>query len=286
MIRILIVDDQKFVRQTVRNILEAESDLEVVGEADNGFKGLEYVELLKPDLALVDLEMPEMDGFTLTQLVHQRFPQTKVLILSSSDDENSINRAVQTGASGYLLKSNSQEEIVEAVRYVQRGYFQLSPGLFEKLIFYLINNKESTSKQVVDLEEKYKHYCDKLQQELILTNELNRSELFEEIEGQINNIKSQFEMGLKTFQRQVTQQVQTGLDAFAKQYHNNQSNVEILENTIKQHTFEQQASINHQLLSTKQSLKRMEQQIKLIGYCLIFLFINFLGSMVLTILKN
>lgn len=285
MIRILLVDDQKFSRETVRNILEAESDFEVIGEADNGFKGIESVEMLKPDLALVDLEMPEMDGFTLTRLIRQRFPATKVLILSSKDDENSIHRAVQTGASGYLLKSNSWEEIVEAIRYVQRGYFQLSPGLFEKLIFHLMNNKENTSNQLMDLEEKFNSYFNSLEQEIIFKNELNRNQLLEEIEVQINQIKTEFEAGLKTFQKKVTQQVQTGLDVFIRQYQPSQSDRKIFENEIQQYS-KQQVLINHQLLSTKQSVTKIEQQIKLIIYGLIFLFINFITLAVFSNLNN
>ncbi|AFZ33668.1 response regulator receiver protein [Stanieria cyanosphaera PCC 7437] len=285
MIRILIVDDQKFYRETVRNILEAESDFEVIGEADNGFKGIEYVEKLKPDLALVDLEMPEMDGFTLTRLIVKRFPTTKVVILSSNDDENSINCAVQTGASGYLLKSNSWQEIAEAVRYVQRGYFQLSPGLFEKLIFHLINNKESTSNQLIDLEKKFNNYFKNLEQEILFKNELNRNQLLGDIEEQINQIKIEFEAGLKTFQRKVTQQVQTGLDVFIKQYQPNQSELKIFENEIQQYN-KQQVLINHQLLSTKQSVTKIEQQIKLIIYSLIFLFINFIVLALFSNLNN
>lgn len=285
MIRILIVDDQQFSRETVRNILEAESDFEVIGEADNGFKGIESVEKLKPDLALVDLEMPEMDGFTLTRLIRQRFPETKVLILSSKDDENSINRAVQTGANGYLLKSNSWEEIVEAVRYVQKGYFQLSPGLFEKLIFHLMNNKESTSSQLIDLEEKCQNYFNTLKQEIVFKNEINRNQLFDEIEIQINQIKTEFEVGLKTFQRKVTQQVQMGLDVFIKQYQPSQSDRKIFEHEIQQYS-KQQVLINHQLLSTKQSVIKIEQQIKLIIYSLIFLFVNFITVAIFSNLNN
>ena len=125
MIKILIVDDQNFTRQALKTILEAEEDFEVVGKAKSGLEALEQMEQKETDVIVVDLEMPEMNGLTVTQIISQRFPSTKVIILSSHDDEDNINKAVEAGARGYLLKSTSTQEIADTIRAVQRGYFQL-----------------------------------------------------------------------------------------------------------------------------------------------------------------
>lgn len=134
MIRILVVDDQRVIRQGLRALLEPESDFQVVGDADNGEVALEQVAALQPDVVLLDLWMPVMDGIAATRLIRERFEQTKVLILSASDAEDSLAQALQAGARGYLLKDTPAEEIAQAIRSVHRGYAQVGPGLFEKIM--------------------------------------------------------------------------------------------------------------------------------------------------------
>jgi hemolysin D len=132
-IRILLVDDLETVRQMLRLSLESEPDIDIVGSAADGSSALEAIEKLYPDLALVDIEMPGMDGLTVAEKVCSRFSQTKVLIFSSYDDVNYIKKALAVGAKGYLLKSTPTEELLHAIRYIHKGYLQLGPGLFEKL---------------------------------------------------------------------------------------------------------------------------------------------------------
>jgi hemolysin D len=132
-IRILIVDDQLTARSLCEGYFEPEADLDVVGSVETGQRALDIIPDLLPDIALVDIEMPGIDGLTTTRLIRDRYPHIQVLILSSHDDENYLHRALKAGAKGYLLKHTPAEEIVHAVRYVQRGYLQLGPGLFEKL---------------------------------------------------------------------------------------------------------------------------------------------------------
>ena len=115
-------------------ILEREQDLKVIGQAANGIEALKFIKQHNPDIALVDLEMPEMNGFSLTYQITQRFSQTKVIILSACEERESIDTAVKAGAKGFLLKTTSGQEIIDTIRYVQRGYFQLGPGLFEKIL--------------------------------------------------------------------------------------------------------------------------------------------------------
>lgn len=135
-IRILIVDDQNFVRMMLQYCLESQLDLEVVGTAHSGQDAFEKIEKLHPNIALVDIEMPGMDGLTITHTISEKYSKTKVLVLSSYDDDSYIRDALQAGAKGYLLKNTPPEELAHAIRFVQKGYLQLGPGLFEKLEEY------------------------------------------------------------------------------------------------------------------------------------------------------
>lgn len=134
MIRIILVDDQKVIRQGLKALLESEADLQIVGLAENGKIGIELAEQLQPDVALVDMHMPVMDGVTATASICQRCPDTRVLLLSSADDDKCIADALGAGAMGYLLKDASSEEVANAIRSVYKGYTQLSPGLLEKVM--------------------------------------------------------------------------------------------------------------------------------------------------------
>ena len=132
MIRILLADDSITVRQKLQYMLEPEADFEIVGTAESGEKTVELAGTLKPDVALVDIEMPGLDGLGATLQISRRYPDVKVLILSSHGDEKYIDQALKQGARGYLLKNTPASELFHAIRFVQKGYLQLGPGLFEK----------------------------------------------------------------------------------------------------------------------------------------------------------
>jgi HlyD family secretion protein len=134
-IRILVVDDQNFVRQKLQSLIEPEADLKVVGTASDGAEAIAQVESLQPDIVLIDLEMPGMDGLKASQIIRERFPDCKILILSSHDDRNYVNQAMNAGAKGYLLKSTPAQELIAAIYAVHKGYSYLGPGLFEKIQF-------------------------------------------------------------------------------------------------------------------------------------------------------
>jgi DNA-binding NarL/FixJ family response regulator len=134
MIRVLLVDDQNLIREGLKALLEQEHDLEVVGDADTGKSAIQQVENLKPDVVLIDLCVPRIDGIATTQTICERFPDTQVLVLTTLDDEESVSNALKVGATGYLLKDLSPEELVGAVRNVHKGYTQLSPGLLPKIL--------------------------------------------------------------------------------------------------------------------------------------------------------
>lgn len=270
MIKILVVDDQNFTRQALQAILEAEADFEVVGKATSGTEAIEYLEQTKIDITIVDLEMPEMNGLTVTKILNQRFPETKVIILSSNDDEQNINSAVESGARGYLLKNTSSQEIVDTIRAVQRGYFQLGPGLFEKLLSYLIQEKEQAAKNLSSLKHNYAQSMVELEKKIIERNDAERQAMYRELEFQISNIKQDFRQGLENFQHQVSNQLQSGIEA-ANDRFNSVPNLQKIEMQIDNRNLEQQRYINTLFAGSKQAIKKLETQVNSVRYFVIFL---------------
>ena len=139
MIRLLLVDDQIIIRQGLKSLLESKSDLQVVQDAENGQRAIEVIETLQgtslqPDVVLIDVRMPVMDGVAATQQICRRFPGTRVLVLTTFDDDEYVSQAMRFGAKGYLLKDTPSEELAVAIRAVHQGYTHLGPGLFEKAL--------------------------------------------------------------------------------------------------------------------------------------------------------
>ncbi len=134
MIKVLLVDDQGLIRQGLRALLELEPDLEIVGEAENGEIAINLIAELQPDVVLMDIRMPIMDGVAATQEIQQRFTGIKVLVLTTFDDQEYVTAALKNGAMGYLLKDTPSEELAVAIRAVQKGYTQLGPGIVKKLL--------------------------------------------------------------------------------------------------------------------------------------------------------
>jgi hemolysin D len=132
-IRILIVDDQNLICKLILIALETESDLEVVGTANDGATALELAAKLQPDIALIDIEMPGMDGIETTRKFWESFPATKVVIFSNNDQQECIEAAFDAGAKGYLRKNASSEELTRAIRFIDRNYLHFSQGLFQPI---------------------------------------------------------------------------------------------------------------------------------------------------------
>ena len=145
MIRLLLVDDQTLVRQGFRVLLEAHDDIQVIGEAANGQQAIQQVEALQPDMVLLDVRMPEMDGVAAVQAIRQQFADVKVLMLSTFDDEDYVCRAMRFGATGYLLKDTNAKELVQAIRMAHQGYTQFGPGLFQKSILGIQKTPDDAS---------------------------------------------------------------------------------------------------------------------------------------------
>ncbi len=134
MIRVLLVDDQNLIRRALTLLLAGEDSLEVVGEAEHGADAIEQVEELNPDVVLMDILMPGMDGVQATKVIRQRFQETQVLVLSIDDDDEYVAQALKYGAAGYILKNTPPEELALAIQAVHKGYTHLGPGLGKKIM--------------------------------------------------------------------------------------------------------------------------------------------------------
>lgn len=133
-IKVLIVDDHQVVRQGLRTFLELQEDIEVVGEASDGLAAVEMVRQQQPQVVLMDLVMPRLDGISATRQVKSAFADVKVIALTSFTEDDKIFPAIQAGASSYLLKDVSPDELVEAIRAVHRGEARLHPEIARRLM--------------------------------------------------------------------------------------------------------------------------------------------------------
>ena len=133
-IRILIVDDHSVVRQGLQMFLTLDPELEIVGEAENGIDALRLAHQLRPDVVLMDLLMPEMDGVAATAAIRRELPDTEVIALTSVLEDKAIFDAIRVGAIGYLLKDTKVDELCEAIRAAAAGQVRLSPKVAARLM--------------------------------------------------------------------------------------------------------------------------------------------------------
>lgn len=133
-VRVLIAEDHGIVRDGIRLLLQAEPDMEVVGEACDGRSALEQTLLLHPDVVLMDLGLPVVNGIEATSQTHERCPEVKVLALTVHDSDDYFFRALSAGASGYVLKGAASGELLQAIRSVHRGEIYLNPSLNKRLV--------------------------------------------------------------------------------------------------------------------------------------------------------
>jgi DNA-binding NarL/FixJ family response regulator len=153
MIRLLLVEDQALLREGLKRLLDSQADLQVVGEAADGQQAIDQVKALRPDLVLMDVRMPVMDGVTATRLISERFPATKVLVLTTFADDEYVEQAMQAGAMGYLLKDTPTEDLATAIRSAHKGYTQFAPGLFKKVFAQSDSSSHSTKQSTMALAE-------------------------------------------------------------------------------------------------------------------------------------
>lgn len=184
MIKVLIVDDQTPVQDFLIASLEKESGLEIVGTANNGKIAIQQVAALRPDVVLMDIDMPGLDGLAATKIISERFVETKVLILSIHEDDTYLNKALQVGAKGYLLKTTAATELINAIYSACKNYFQLGPGLLEKYL-YKFSQTQSNLTEV----ERLKEMLEKQYQ--LLEKIQEKEEVIESENGFRNNSQSE-----------------------------------------------------------------------------------------------
>ena len=133
-IRVIIADDHPVVRIGLRGMLETQADIEVVGEAENGKQAVSLAAKLEPDVVLMDLQMPELDGASATEQICTRLSQTHVLVLTTYDTDADITRAIGAGAIGYLLKDAPRDDLLHAIRAASRGESVLTPSVASRVM--------------------------------------------------------------------------------------------------------------------------------------------------------
>jgi DNA-binding NarL/FixJ family response regulator len=153
-ISVLIADDQALVRGGLRMIVEAQEDMEVVGEAGNGAEAVATAERLEPDVVLMDIRMPDLDGITATGRLAERGPaKTRVLVLTTFDEEQVVYEAMRAGASGFLLKSAPPARLAEAIRVIAAGEALLAPSITRRLVEDFVSRPAPGSHQPAELTE-------------------------------------------------------------------------------------------------------------------------------------
>lgn len=143
MIRLLLVDDHAVLRDGLKNILGMEADIEVVGEAVNGKDALRKVEEYRPDVILMDINIPEQNGIEVTGFIKGLYPSIKILILTMYDHDEYFLAAIREGADGYLLKDAPSDHVVDAIRSVAKGQSVIHPSLTKKFLNFSAPSKES-----------------------------------------------------------------------------------------------------------------------------------------------
>ena len=148
MTRVLIADDHAIVRAGLRALLVEEAEFDLVGEAVGGYDAIELVEKTIPDVLILDLSMPDMDGISVTRKIKVQFPDLKILILTLHEDEALLKEAIKAGAAGYVLKRAAEAELISAIRTILRGDLYIDPsmvrGLLEESWHPQINQKNPT----------------------------------------------------------------------------------------------------------------------------------------------
>lgn len=132
--KIILADDHQVVRLGLRTLLESEPDFEVIGEAEDGISALRLTELHRPDVVVLDLMMPRLNGVETSHQIHQKFPQIAIVMLSMFDNEAYVVEALNSGAKAYVLKTSTTDDLVAAIRAVQSGQRYLSPKLSDRAI--------------------------------------------------------------------------------------------------------------------------------------------------------
>ncbi|MBE9014085.1 response regulator transcription factor [Pseudanabaenaceae cyanobacterium LEGE 13415] len=168
----------------LKTLLEMKPDLQIVAEAENGQRAIEQFQVLNPDVVVMDIRMPVMDGVQATQQLCQQFPKAKILILTTFNDTNYVAEALRFGAKGYLLKDTPAEELARAIRSIDQGYTQFGPGIVEKMIAH---TQELAKPIPPELNELTDRECDVLRLIAIGANNREIAQTLHLSEGTVRN---------------------------------------------------------------------------------------------------
>jgi DNA-binding NarL/FixJ family response regulator len=183
--KVVICDDQAIVRDGLELLLKLERDIQVCGLAQDGAEAIDLVTKYKPDLVLMDLKMPGMNGVEATRRICRDFPEVKILVLTTFNDDEWVFDAIRAGASGYLLKDNPREKVIEAIRGTLVGKTYIDPGIAGKLINQVASQQKEPSSLIT--EKLTKREVDVLR---LLAHGLSNTEIAERIhlsEGTVRN---------------------------------------------------------------------------------------------------
>lgn len=189
-IRIVLADDHWLMRDEMRRILERQPDLKVVGEAEDGQQALELVERLQPDIVILDIRMPKLNGIEVVRYMKEHAPNIKALMLTAYDDDDYVLALMEAGAQGYLLKTAKADELVDAVRRVISGEIVLHPAIAVKVARFWARNKELTGpiEQLSSREREVIQLAAKGLRNRAIAEKLNISN--RTVEGHLNSIFS------------------------------------------------------------------------------------------------
>jgi len=166
--RVLLAEDHTIVRKGLCALLDAEPSIEVIGEAQDGREALLKAEQLHPDIVLMDISMPGLNGLEATRQIKKRFPEVKVLILTVHSDEEYIRQILRAGASGYLVKQAAPHELISAIEAIQRGESYLSPSVSKKVVQEYVQHAAGAAE-----EDSYERLTDREREVLQLIAEGN-----------------------------------------------------------------------------------------------------------------
>ncbi len=152
MINVMIADDQQLIRESLKIVLNTEEEINVSGVVGDGDEVLEALKRTSPDVILMDVRMPKMDGVACTKLVKESYPNVRIIILTTFDDDEYVYDAIRFGASGYLLKGISTEELVKAIKVVYQGQAMLNPDIASKVLKFFSSVQHDDTTIAVDEE--------------------------------------------------------------------------------------------------------------------------------------
>lgn len=147
-VRVLVADDQRLLREGIASLLEVQEGITIVGQAASGREAVELALATRPDVALMDVRMPEMDGIEATFELRRQLPACRVLMLTTFDDDEYILEALKVGATGYLLKDIPSEDLAQAIQAAHKGIYQLDPTVAAKVVASLVGAPNSTGRNI------------------------------------------------------------------------------------------------------------------------------------------